>query len=60
MWFMATFRKATATLSKTIGSKAGRVLIGLNTGNYQAIVSQWIASNPSREGDGPHREGEEP
>ena len=30
------------------GSKAGRVLIGLNTGNYQAIdLSQWIASNPS-------------
>ena len=33
---------------ENIGSKAGRVLIGLNTGNYQAIdLSQWIASNPS-------------
>jgi oxalate decarboxylase len=32
---------------ENIGSKAGRVLIGLNTGNYQAInLSQWIASNP--------------
>jgi len=29
------------------GSKAGRVLIGLNTGNYQAIdLSQWVASTP--------------
>jgi len=33
---------------ENIGSKAGQVLIGLNTGNYQAIdLSQWIASNPS-------------
>jgi oxalate decarboxylase len=32
---------------ENIGGKAGRVLIGLNTGNYQAIdLSQWIASNP--------------
>ena len=33
---------------ENIGGKAGRILIGLNTGNYQAIdLSQWIASNPS-------------
>lgn len=33
---------------ENIGGKAGRVLIGLNTGNYQAIdLSQWIASNPT-------------
>ena len=33
---------------ENIGDKPGRILIGLNTGNYQAIdLSQWIASNPS-------------
>ena len=33
---------------ENIGGKAGRILIGLNTGNYQAIdLSQWIASNPA-------------
>jgi oxalate decarboxylase len=33
---------------ENIGGKTGRVLIGLNTGNYQAIdLSQWMASNPS-------------
>ncbi len=33
---------------ENVGNKAGRVLIGLNTGNYQAIdLSQWIASNPA-------------
>jgi len=32
---------------ENIGSKTGRVLIGLNAGNYQAIdLSQWVASNP--------------
>jgi oxalate decarboxylase len=31
-----------------LGSKTGRVLIGLNTGNYQAIdLSLWMASNPA-------------
>jgi oxalate decarboxylase len=30
------------------GGKAGRLLIGLNTGNYQAIdLTQWMSSNPS-------------
>jgi oxalate decarboxylase len=33
---------------ENIGGKPGRVLIGLNTGNYQAIdLSQWIAGTPS-------------
>jgi len=33
---------------ENIGSKPGRVLIGLNTGSYQAIdLTQWIASNPA-------------
>ncbi len=33
---------------ENIGSKAGRMLIGLNTGTYQAIdLSQWIASVPA-------------
>ena len=33
---------------ENVGNKVGRVLIGLNTGNYQAIdLSQWIASNPA-------------
>lgn len=33
---------------ENIGGSTGRVLIGLNTGNYQAIdVSQWLAGTPS-------------
>jgi oxalate decarboxylase len=33
---------------ENIGSKTGRVLIGLNTGAYQAIdLSQWMAATPS-------------
>ena len=33
---------------ENIGVRAGRVLIGLNTGNYQAIdLSQWIAGTPT-------------
>ena len=33
---------------ENVRNKAGRILIGLNTGNYQAIdLSQWIASNPA-------------
>ena len=32
---------------ENIGKAPGRILIGLNTGNYQAIdLSQWIAGNP--------------
>jgi oxalate decarboxylase len=31
-----------------VSGKAGRILIGLNTGNYQAIdLSQWMAGTPS-------------
>src|SRR5580693_7447624 len=31
-----------------LGGKPGRILIGLNTGNYQAIdLSQWMAGTPS-------------
>jgi oxalate decarboxylase len=37
-----------AILSKTSAARPGRVLIGLNTGDYQAIeLSQWLASNPA-------------
>ena len=33
---------------ENIGSRSGRILIGLNTGNYQAIdLSQWIAGTPA-------------
>ena len=33
---------------ENVGGKTGRVLIGLNTGNYQAIdLSLWMASNPA-------------
>lgn len=33
---------------ENIGNKTGRVLIGFNTGNYQAIdLSQWLAGIPS-------------
>ena len=33
---------------ENIGDKPGRILIGLNTGNYQAIdLSQWMAGTPS-------------
>jgi oxalate decarboxylase len=33
---------------ENIGGKPGRILIGLNTGNYQAIdLSQWMAGTPS-------------
>jgi len=33
---------------ENIGAKPGRILIGLNTGNYQAIdLSQWMAGTPS-------------
>jgi len=33
---------------ENVGSKAARMLIGLNTGQYQSIdLSQWIASTPS-------------
>ena len=33
---------------ENIGGQAGRVLIGLNTEDYQAIdLSQWLASNPA-------------
>ena len=33
---------------ENIGAKSGRILIGLNTGDYQAIdLSQWVASNPA-------------
>ncbi|HEY5067895.1 MAG TPA: cupin domain-containing protein [Xanthobacteraceae bacterium] len=32
---------------ENIGTTRGRILIGLNTGDYQAIdLSQWVASNP--------------
>jgi len=32
---------------ENIGSKPSRILIGFNTGNYQAIdLSAWIAGNP--------------
>ncbi len=33
---------------ENVGDRAGRILIGLNTGNYQAIdLSQWVSSTPS-------------
>ena len=33
---------------ENIGDKPGRMLIGFNTGHYQAIdLSQWLAGNPS-------------
>jgi oxalate decarboxylase len=33
---------------ENIGSNSGRLLIGLNTGNYQTIdLSQWISTTPS-------------
>jgi hypothetical protein len=33
---------------ENIGAKSGRIPIGLNTGNYQAIdLSQWMAGTPS-------------
>jgi oxalate decarboxylase len=32
---------------ENVGSKAGRILIGLNSGHYEAIdLSQWIAAQP--------------
>ena len=44
----ATSRKAMAIRSRTSATASCRMLIGFNTGNYQAIdLSQWIASNPS-------------
>ena len=33
---------------ENIGDRPGRLLIGLNTGNYQAIdLSQWVAGTPA-------------
>lgn len=33
---------------ENIGGKAGRMLIGLNSGEYEAIdLSQWVAANPA-------------
>ena len=44
----ATSRKASATRSKTPAARRARILIGFNTGRYEAIdLSQWIAGNPA-------------
>ena len=43
----ATSRKAYGHSIENVGGKGCRVLIGFNTGHYEAIdLSMWIAGNP--------------